>query len=200
LSAGPSYRPNQRKMADDYFLWRGGYENKHKFYTNSRDPRWKIASSIKHPKTLTDAEPEAIILFNSFPKRPPAVESMPISCDWRSMRPPYRSELRRLARTGQYDSENRKPEVSDAFSSDLPSRSEMPQSIDFLSLLGQLRRSHAELLRAIEAFNARSQNGRRPSSSRSRADAAALAADISRLQAVRDQLEAQVRAARAALR
>ena len=187
----------QRKMTE-YSLWWGGYENKYKFYINSRDVRWKIAASIKHPKTLTDTEPEAIILFNAFPKRPPPVEAMPLSSDWRSIRPPYRSELRRLARIVQDNSDGEQSEQQvEVLRSTQTTR--LADNIDLSKLLRQLRRSHTELLRAIEMHNARAQSRHQPTSSLLRADADTLAAEVGRLQAVRDRLEVEVRAARAAI-
>ena len=175
-------------METDYFLWRGGFENRQRFYINSSERRWKVATSIKHPKTLTNAEPEPMILFNSFPKREPLVESFPVASDWRSIRPPYRSELRRMVRRNDdYGSQLTSLPNAQACIEDHQSKIE--------ALLFDLRHSHAALIRAIVSSNAQRRNPTRPLTSATTAEAAAIVAEIERLQAVREQLERQVCAA-----
>jgi hypothetical protein len=200
---------DETESTSEYFLWRGGYENKHKIYINTSEARWKWLSSIKHPKTLTDAAPEPIILYNAFPKRKPPNEGFPLSGDWRSKRMPYRSEVRRAARAADASVPTQpNPNPEDSFAPDSSSASDSistdadAREPDLPALIGQLRRSHAALLHALERASharLRATASRRPAAAAAAAaEAAAIAVELAAMHAARSRLEREVRAAMAA--
>jgi hypothetical protein len=195
-------------VTSEYFLWRGGYENKHKMYINTSKSRWKLLSSIKHPKTLTNAAPEPIILYNSFPKRKHPSEGIPLSGNWRSNRMPYRSEVRRAARAADVcDGSQPSPNQEDSV---IPDSSSASESIsiddealesDIFMLIGQLRRSHAALMHALEIASnnrLRAMASRQPAAvAAADAEADSIAVELAALHAARGRLEREVRAAMA---